>query len=569
MKSILPHRLEGETIRRLVGIGLFLVLYAALTAGMHRELKRKPEEASLAPAAVANEAPTRKVALRDGLFYVDGAPLFIKAVGWDPARPGELPWTRHFDTAIVDSDFARMAQAGFNTIRSWAPLRPEELALAAKHHLHVLQGIWVPPDGDFADPRFHRQVLREVARAVEASRSSPAIIGYLVLNEPRAQAVAHAGLENTAALLREIAATVRALDPQAPVGYASWPGLEALDDELLDFVAFNIYPHRPHVVMDELGLLAYVRLIRRTVARTRPLLISEFGLSVSPGRPLRTPGRGGASLEAQAKGLVDLAGLFTAAGAAGTAVFQWNDGWWKNNESAGDERSHDPYDPEEWFGLVEFPDAADRLGRPRPALAAFSTYQRVIFVEPRDGQVDPAAIPVRLFAPEPVQLQVRVKGGGERQVALKDEGNGWHTGTLSLADAQSVRYDVELTATTRDGKVIRSERRLLRAAPPRTLELALAPRRIRAQPDGALFVDIQAAGEGAAGLSVTVAAFTEDQFNEQRVQVRLDRHGHARVRLRAPGEETLLTLLAFEDAPSVPPAERASAWAVAEIRRTP
>ncbi|HSK01522.1 MAG TPA: glycoside hydrolase family 2 TIM barrel-domain containing protein, partial [Kofleriaceae bacterium] len=349
MKPILLRR--REVLRRLLVVSIALAVYAVLTAGLYHRMTR-PGEAAEARVAVVQGAqpPHRNIAVRDGWFWVDGERLLIASVGWDPVRPGELPWTRTFRAAEIDRDLAQIRAAGFNAVRSWAPLRPEELALAARHGIRVLQGIWIDPAGDFADPAFRRRTLGEVAQAVEASRWSPAILGYLILNEPRAAAVAKAGLDETRAFLREAAAVVRALDPSAPIGYASWPGMEALDDPLLDFVAFNLYPHRPRVVMDELGLAGYVSLLRRTVARGRPLVISEFGISVSPRGEVQ--GRGGASEAEQAAGLVELAGLFVAGGATGTSVFQWNDGWWKNHDRTGDELEHDPADPEEWFGLI-------------------------------------------------------------------------------------------------------------------------------------------------------------------------------------------------------------------------
>lgn len=549
-------------LRRLFGIAAFLAIYAGLTAGFYSRLAGPRAESAASLQVVAGlPPPTRNVGVKDGLFHVDGEPFFVSAVGWDPARPGELPWTRAFDAKDVDADFSRIRAAGFNTIRTWASLRPEELELAVRHGLRVLQGVWVPPDADFRDPHLRRRVLGEVLRHVQASRWSPAILAYLVMNEPRAHAVAGAGLDATAAFLREVVATVRALDPSAPVGYASWPGMEALDDDLLDFVAFNLYPHRPRVVMDELGLVGYASLILRTVGRGRPFLVSEFGISVSP--QAHTPGRGGASEDEQARGLVDLSEKFVAAGAAGTAVFQWNDGWWKNNDGAGDEAIHDPADPEEWFGLLRFESARDRLGAPRPALAALARKNRAILVEPRDGPVDPEAVPVRVFTTEPLLLGVRFDGGPASPVPLARSGS-WLSGTLRLPPGGE-RQDVELELYTAKGEVVQTSRRLLRARGPRQAALALEPRLSSVRP-GAPFT-VTLTGTGAIGSRVSVATYTEDRYNEQHRTVRLGPGGRARVRLVAPDHPTVMTVLAFEDDPSIPPAERASAWTAVEVRR--
>lgn len=548
---------------RLAGVAGFLLVYAALTAGLYKRLSLPT--ASAAVQVVSGVAPPRRsVGIADAQFIVDGAPFQVKAVGWDPSRPGELPWKRQFDEKLVEADFKRMREAGFNTVRSWAPLSREELALAERHELKVLQGIWVPPDGAFADPTFRRQVLAQVAGAVESSRWSRAILGYLVLNEPRANAVARAGLAETRSFLREVVATVRAVDPTALIGFASWPGLEALDDELLDFVAFNLYPHRPRVVMDELGLGAYARMIDRTLARGRPLLISEFGISVSPEPSQAGPGRGGASEEDQVSQLLELARIFDGAGTAGTAVFQWNDGWWKNNEAEGDEATHDPKDPEEWFGLMAFEDVKDRLGRPRPALAKLHARNRAQLIAPRDGYVDAEAVPVAIFSEEEgIELAVRVNGGAPHPVAVTQEGQ-WYRGTFALPGGVG-RSDVEFVLSDATSATVRSERRLLNTAAPRQVALELRAKSSRVSPGTTFEVEV-VGGAALAGQSITLASYTEDRFNEERVSLRLDSRGRAVQRFKAPLDPTMLTVLAFEDSTELPPLERAANWAAFEVR---
>lgn len=538
--------------RRLAFVAVLLLAYAAGTAALYAVVA--PNDA-VAPRAGAPPSP-RDVEVRGERFFVRGEPFFARAVGWDPARPGELPWTRAFDAAVVEEDFRRIRGAGFNAIRTWASLSAEELAAAERHELRVLQGIWTPPDADFRDPALRRRVLGEVRRVVETSRWSPAILGYLVMNEPRASAVARAGLDETVSFLREVAAVVRALDPGAPVGFASWPGLEALDDPLFDFVAFNLYPHRPRVVMDDLGLVGYVRLLRETVARGRPLVVSEFGVSVSRGS---VAGRGGASEPEQARELVALADVFAQAGVAGTAVFQWSDGWWKNDDHDGDEHVHDPDDPEEWFGLLRFDGPADRTGSPRPALAALAAYHRAVVLEPRAGESPPLGAPVRVQTDEDVEVLARIDGRAAVPLPLVRAGP-WLDGVLPVP-ATAARLDVELELRAR-GETLRRASRLLRVGPPEGA-LTLAPAR-RAVPPGATF-EIEVERRGGGG-SVTVAVFTEDLHDEERRRVRV-RDGAARVRFVAPPGETILSVIAFEDDPAIPSAERAVARAVVEVRR--
>jgi exo-beta-1,3-glucanase (GH17 family) len=543
---------------RLLGIAIFLVAYAGLTAGVYHVIAVRRGDRGAATAMPLRAR--RDVSLRGSLFQVGGEPFLVKAVGWDPARPGELPWTRRFDASLVDADFERIRSAGFNTIRTWASMRPEELALAEKHGLRVLQGIWVPPDADFRDPATRRRVLAEVARDAEASRTSAAILGYLVMNEPRARAVARAGLDATAAFLREVVATVRAIDPGVPIGYASWPGMEALDDELLDFVGFNLYPHRPRVAMDELGIIGYTRLLQETVARGRPLVVTEFGISVSPHRS--PGGRGGASAEEQAAGLVEMDRELAAAGVAGTSVFQWNDGWWKNSDREGDEDEHDPDDPEEWFGLVAFSGAGDRIGTPRPALARLAQYNRAVLVEPASGQVAGSNVPVRIFAAEPLSTAVSIRGGPAVPLPLARTGRNWLAGTLSLPAGEVSGVEFELVNA--DGLLVHRESRVLAGAghPDR---IALSPARLSIRPGRPFALEVSAS-RGRRTRRVVVAAYSEDRYEEQRTVVQVPPAGRALARFIAPAEETIVTVLAFEDEPRIPPELRAAALASVEVR---
>jgi hypothetical protein len=284
MRPVTPTRPRHDGWRQLGVIVVCLGIYAVLTMALYRRFVGRPRHARSASTTHAAAPASRRVEIRDGRFTVGGVPFLVKAVGWDPVRPGELPGERRLDLEELDGDLARITAAGFNTVRTRAPLGPDELELVARHHLHVLEGLGVPSDGDLLDASQRRDTLARVARAVRATRSSPAILGYLVWTEPRARAVAHAGLGPSTAYLGELVATVRALDPTAPIGYASVPGMEALDDELLDFIAFDLDPRRPQAIMDVDGLggAGYLRLLRETVARGRPLIISGSGISVSP-----------------------------------------------------------------------------------------------------------------------------------------------------------------------------------------------------------------------------------------------------------------------------------------------
>lgn len=565
MKELKPRRLRREARRRLLGIAAVVIVYSALTAGLYRMMAAHAQtDSPVIRVTAAGIPPMRDVVLKGGRFLVEGHPFVIKSVGWDPVRPGELPWRRSFVPSELEDDLERIRAAGFNTVRTWAALSPEELVLVGKHRLRVLQGIWVESGGDFASARFRRQTLAQVTRAVEASRWSPAILGYLVMNEPRARAVAHAGIGESRAFLREVVATVRALDPSAPIGYASWPGMEALDDSLLDFVAFNIYSHRPRVVMDEFGIRNYVRMLRETIAGGRPMLISEFGVSVSPGRPLRTPGHGGATELEQAAQLCALESDFLAEGVAGTSVFQWSDGWWKNDSVSADELAHDPMDPEEWFGLVGFQSLSDRRGTPRPALGALRDFQQVLLIEPRDGAVSGQALPISLYGDSRVHIRLQVDDAPAKDVVLRSEPGGWLTGWVAMPPrgAHALRFEIVEEGTG----YRRFEHRVIQVGSDYA-HLSLTASTPQVRPGQPYALALRCSGPGSADASVLVSAFSEDRPGEDRVLVHTDAKGQARVQLQAPPDPTIITIVAFYANRST--ALRSGAWAAVESRRNP
>ena len=350
----LPTR--ARRVRRLAGVLAVLGLYVA---GIFAFAWRQgPTTAAVRPRCEA----------RDGAFWQDGEKVLVKGVGYDPARPGELPWQRTRSKELLETDFGAIRAAGFNTVRVWEPLDQAGLDAASRHGLRVIQGLWIDPEGKLADPAFREAAVKRATEAAKATAGHPAVLAWLVMNEPRPATVLEQGLEPTRTLLREVAAAVRAADPGVPVGFASWPGLEMLDEPSLDFVAANLYPFRPGKLLDAVGYEGLVRLWQAR-AGGRPFLVSEFGVSVAPGT-IAPDAPGGATEEEQAEALPRHADAVMRAGAVGGSVFMWIDGWWKNNEQKGDENTHDPDDGEEWFGLRAMDTLTDDVGRERPALAA-------------------------------------------------------------------------------------------------------------------------------------------------------------------------------------------------------
>ena len=129
--------------------------------------------------------------IRNGQFYVDGEPFYVVAVGYNSLRPHQKPGVSYAETnrKWIDNDFRRIKAAHFNTIRTWDALSPSELALAKKHSLMVIQGIWLDPRQNFADPHNQDSCVAQVESIVQQTKDHDNVLGYLVMTEPSLEAV--------------------------------------------------------------------------------------------------------------------------------------------------------------------------------------------------------------------------------------------------------------------------------------------------------------------------------------------------------------------------------------------
>lgn len=504
-------------------------------------------------AVLPEQTGEARCEVRDGWFYRGGEKFLVKAVGYDPARPGELPWARERSRELLDEDFAGMRAAGFNTVRTWEPLTKDELSTARRHGLAVIQGVWVDPEGDFADPAFRKAAVERVAEVARGVQGHPATVAWLVMNEPRPATVLAEGLEPTRLLLRELAQAVRANDPGVPVGFASWPGLEMLDEPSLDFVAANLYPFRPGRLLDSVGYAGMVRLWKQELAGSRPLLVSEFGISVAPGAPA-PDAPGGVTEAEQGDALPRLADDVLRAGAAGEAVFMWNDGWWKNAEQPGDEQTHDPNDGEEWFGLHAMDTLTDDAGRPRPALEAMRTFNRAVLTLPADGPVATREIEIEAHVEEPGALRVEASINGAAAVVVPTVREGpWVRGRMGLLASATGAQRVEIAIFGpdggSDGLAARFERVVVPVGEGPTVELS-AGGEGEGRSVTARVLDV--AGKPAVGVPVRLALSEPTRRFDKAVELVTDAAGEARLEVYVPSDVVLLATAAVREGQDPP-----------------
>ncbi|HUU34501.1 MAG TPA: glycosyltransferase [Vicinamibacterales bacterium] len=279
---------------------------------------------------------TTALRVQGKFLELDGRRFLVRGVAYGtfaPAANGQ----QFPPLARVDHDFALMAAAGLNTVRTYTVPSDAVLDTAARHGLRVMVGIpWAQHIAFLDDAALTRQVRQGVAAAARGVAAHPATLMVAVGNEIPPAVVRWHGHARIERFLRELYDDVKAVAPATPVTYVNFPPTEHLDVSGFDLCAFNVYLHREPDLRAYLGRLQHV-------AGTKPLLLAEAGAdSIRQG------------LDGQAAITAMHVRAAFAEGAAGAVAFSWTDEWWRGGHTVDD-----------WaFGLVD----AER--RPKPALAA-------------------------------------------------------------------------------------------------------------------------------------------------------------------------------------------------------
>ena len=265
------------------------------------------------------------VTVKGKFFLVGEKKFFLKGVSYGPfacaAHGDPFP-----EKAIVEKDFAMMAELGANCLRTYT-IPPEWLLdLAAAYGLRLLIGIPWSQHIAFLDSRAVKAEIRGcIADGVKLCRNHPATFAYLVGNEIPTDIVRWHGSKRIRAFVKELMAVAKDGDPEALVSYANYPSTEYLNINFTDFLCFNVYLHQEKDFRRYLSRL-------HNLTEDKPLVLSEFGVdSIREG------------VEAQAEILRSKLSSSFEMGAAGTIVFSWTDEWFTGGYAISD-----------WaFGLVD------------------------------------------------------------------------------------------------------------------------------------------------------------------------------------------------------------------------
>ncbi|NOX87232.1 MAG: T9SS type A sorting domain-containing protein [Chlorobi bacterium] len=329
---------------------------------------------------------------------MDGKKFFIKGIGYEAgAIPGKLPWERTFDPDLLRFDMRRITSAGFNTIRTWSAFTKQELDVLKEFNIKIIMGIWIDPKGNFSDETFVENAKTEVSNVLSYSKNYDNIIAYLIMNEPLPETIVKAGYDNTVALWKQLEDIIHTQHPYRPVSIANTSTGTFINPAVFDFDAYNVYPYNPVTVNYLFGYQNFIHYLTTLDISGHPLVITEYGLSVSPTGPGNW-GYGGNSLSEQRKGDLYMYKSLVDGGASGSCIFNYSDGWWKG----GNQYQHDDK-PEEWFGLVGYNNLSDKYGEERPVWDAVKTFQSAIITQPQNGGLYLTKIPVEVFANDTIR----------------------------------------------------------------------------------------------------------------------------------------------------------------------
>jgi hypothetical protein len=387
-----------------------------------------------------------RVEIRNGQFYVDGEPFYVVGVGYNSLRPHQNPGVSYAETNRhwTDLDFRRIKAAHFNTVRTWDALAPDELALAKKYNLMVLQGIWLDPRQNFSDPHTQDSCVDQVTTVAQQSKDFDNVLGYLVMTEPSAEAVLDSGEEETLRFFRRLKRTIQTIDPR-PVSMDSWLPLAFLDHSVWDFVTFNTFAFAPASINASLGYPGYNRWLADRFASDRPFIVGETGgYAVSKSSFSKYGGYGGLTEYDQSlRDLESLRGTLEGH-ASGAALVSWIDSW--HYPRVSDAHEDEPW---AWNGLLGIPTDSkkDMEGIPRQVYRDVTVYNEALIIEPKANHlynVD-ERVPIHVFTAENI-AGVDCSLNGAEWKSLEGSGHGWWSGFFQLPKTAKHRQRLTVRA---------------------------------------------------------------------------------------------------------------------------
>jgi len=330
-------------------------------------------------------------------LLVNGNNFMINGMNWDYFPIGTnysySLWQQSDDfiKAALDAEMPMLKNMGVNAIRVYVGIQPkwikyiyEEYGIytLVNHSFGryglTLNGTWVP-NIDYADPRVHDLLLKEVNQIVQEYKNTPGLLMYLLGNEnnyglfwrgaeteniPVEQRKSTIGAKALYKLFNDAAVAMKAIDRSCPVAICNGDVLfiDIIADECKDIDALGVNCYRGVSFGD-----AFAKM-KKTIP-DKPMFFTEFGADAFNVLTNEE------DQQSQEYYLVhnwkeiyeNAAGLGKAENCIGGFTFQFSDGWWKylQNQNLDIHDTHaswinggyNDYKPgennmnEEWFGI--------------------------------------------------------------------------------------------------------------------------------------------------------------------------------------------------------------------------
>jgi exo-beta-1,3-glucanase (GH17 family) len=406
----------------------------------------------LAGCKPANESEKAKLEIKDGWFYINGEKFFVKAIGYElGARPGEHPKK---DTIIdyerLRFDLKVIKDAGYNTIRTWAELSEKHLEIIQESGMKIMLGIGIKPDANYADSAFVQKAFEQTRNVVAYSKKFDCVITYLILNEPMTDHIYKCGAPAMINLMMGVKKILNTEHPGIPVSISGNTAItEFLDMSLYDLNSCNSYDYNEGQ-NGTLGFTGFLRWVKERDKNKMPLVITEFGYSVSnSGGGNNT--YGGNTLEEQKNGLIRNYRAILDAGATALCPFYYADGWWKGGQDSLHNNTS-----EEWFGFIGYSDFNDTIGNARPVWDAMENYMKALIISPKNQMVYSNNVPLELYLDADI-AKVVVKLQDSIIYSVNITKPGYFADTITFTNKGLIDTDIAFDFFDKTGKFIKTE----------------------------------------------------------------------------------------------------------------
>ncbi len=391
------------------------------------------------------------VTMKDGFFYLNGKKFFVKGLGIEIGRPGEInnsPAT--YNPKWFRFDVQRMLSAGYNTVRTWYPCTEAELEAVKDLDIKIIMGLGLGVKNNSNNSRsiFIDSSLQVVKDILSYSKNYDNIIAYLITNEPSTEDIMK-DYSSTQLLFKTIVNEIHSQQPGTSVSISAFPNTSYLNMDVFDFAGFNVHPGTNSMQDSCYDYTAYIDYLKQVHGITKPLVVAEYGVSVSPiADNSRFPGS--TQEERQTNGLLYMYRSLIDGGAGGGCTFINADGWWKG----GDPNVHDN-DPQEWYGLIAYQSLTDSIGTPRPAWYAIQKYNTAVITAPLNEAVYQNKIPVEIFGSDTID-HFTVDAGGSELLSAKINEN-YYADTILLNNIGMQDTALLFTFYDKDSNVVKEE----------------------------------------------------------------------------------------------------------------